>query len=1402
MGKRKILLGTVFALAWLTGAPVWGTAPALPFGAAPVLASDAMEPEGGAQTVRVKVTATQLADGMDAEVAGATVSVYSGQGEGVTLVGTYETGADGYVDIQLPEAYASEEELEKLTFSAKKVAASGSGISGSGKNALLRVYGEDRLQLELHSETLDVNGNWLGKKLPTGNARDVDLAFVIDTTGSMEDNITLVKENITQFARHLEDQGLNLRMSVVEYRDIQEDGSESTRQHYYHYSPWFNTTEELMETLSGITVDGGGDDDETPLDALDILLNQSGMNWRSSAHKFAFVLTDAGYKTANSHGYGSLREVAELLYDDSVVTSVISTSGYADAYRDLYETTEGRFADISSSDFTSEMLALADNIIGNTNRELELHLQEPRLLVDYSLCYYGRDEEERMDDAYYNQIREMMKNASESIAKATDGHVLLNKVYLFSTSNRENFFVSDWEQRGEDGEGHPIFYANSAPTSAMADIRIMSSAKEKRVRLPSNAFPAGFYFDQLADDFGNKTGRTWQGILDGKKEFLRIELTGVDHNKWTFQNQEYSDTVAHESGHYVMMLLDEYLNGNKDEWEETGGRPAGADENFGLMDAQWLNLELSKGYDYSYLNGDFDNAEVNTQQSFSRKASCEDTVADLLCSLASPVTYGRTELGVELKTPVEYQAVYTKTRIYGSSEEEISAMSEAERNRWDRTASYPYARLEDEDFIDLRDPSNWQVRDVNTDARTDVWVAGADTMETDAVGADTEELFPVEISEEYSSTAGAAGSAEVFGLEETSGGESEGEEDGRDSAAASSWELGTPVTDNLADIRAELTDDQVQLFLTQNMGEELRLFRKIPEGELGSALEEIPVNEGRARISLAQGEMCELLVAAVSKGEHLYNTHIIERSRGGAGYEYLSADGTVDVAVIPEGENEYVFVTVGTCFKNEEYQSVNNGLQISSGAGGSAAGGTAGGMGEIVSVVSVDEAVDYTSITWFYYGTGGWMALDTTVEDEENMNIRATCSYVGEGRYALMAKPASSETLEAVRNLSCVRDTSQDGIIYVTFDDPNQDILYYDIYYSTQPFSTGLEEEVAVKKVRSDQKIRGIDLGGPNVNAYVGVSAINRNGARSPLTGLLEVNTGEVDRDGDGIPDWYCDRYLLWPRTGVEKDIAENDEDGDGLTNLEEYQRGSDPVDQNDPVRTEKIAAASVTLSSWEIMVSKGGTVTVTASVLPAEASNRNVQWYVTDETIASLKPDGLSCGITGMEEGSADLTVVTEDGGFTATAHVTVSGTASETEAGDPDAFRLKRDAASIKYMSPYTAGSLKTNQPVTRYEALEALDKLFDIKSQEPPYTFSDVDGTHQELVNKFSGAGILENTPDGRFGGEEPISRRELARMLKILFRQGEDSYLSDITDGDSVTRTEFMENVDYLVETIQP
>lgn len=188
----------------------------------------------------------------------------------------------------------------------------------------------------------------------------VELVFVIDATGSMWDEIGNVKTNIGEFAAHLDEMGVDLKMSVVEYRDITCD--EPTKVHKYAGSTWHTNSESLISTLASIDANGGGDTPESVLDGLGHVLDNRHMDWSPDAFKFAVLLTDADYKTENIYSYSSLEEIADKLASKNLNTSVITSTYLFDTYNVLNSKTGGLQVDITS-DFDKALSDLADKII-------------------------------------------------------------------------------------------------------------------------------------------------------------------------------------------------------------------------------------------------------------------------------------------------------------------------------------------------------------------------------------------------------------------------------------------------------------------------------------------------------------------------------------------------------------------------------------------------------------------------------------------------------------------------------------------------------------------------------------------------------------------------------------------------------------------------------------------------------------------------------------------------------------------------------------------------------------------------------------------------------------------------------------------------------------------------------
>lgn len=218
--------------------------------------------------------------------------------------------------------------------------------------------------------------------------KNAELVFVIDSTGSMGDAINNVKTGITSFVNSLETQGVKLRIGIVEYRDIEEDGLDSTIIHELNHSPWMNSTSEMVEVLNGISADGGGDIPESVIDGLGYLVDGETIPWSSDSYKFAVVLTDAGYKVANRHGFNSLQEVADALLHAGINTSVVTEESEFSTYEELYTTTGGTRANIYS-DFSTVLADLANQILGLTEKAKKAIYVLPGYLG--SQLYEGRD---------------------------------------------------------------------------------------------------------------------------------------------------------------------------------------------------------------------------------------------------------------------------------------------------------------------------------------------------------------------------------------------------------------------------------------------------------------------------------------------------------------------------------------------------------------------------------------------------------------------------------------------------------------------------------------------------------------------------------------------------------------------------------------------------------------------------------------------------------------------------------------------------------------------------------------------------------------------------------------------------------------------------------------------------
>lgn len=192
----------------------------------------------------------------------------------------------------------------------------------------------------------------------SGAMAQADIVFVVDTTGSMKEEIDNVKENVGFFVDALKANGVSADLALVNYEDIGFDGYDSTKVHKNGTSNWFYDMETYKSKISGLELGCGGDVAESAVDALETARL---LDMRASAGKIFILVTDAAYKVENRYGIPSMAAEIELLKNAGINCTVVSPKNKQSTYYDLYNETEGIWVNING-DFYSDLMTLADKI--------------------------------------------------------------------------------------------------------------------------------------------------------------------------------------------------------------------------------------------------------------------------------------------------------------------------------------------------------------------------------------------------------------------------------------------------------------------------------------------------------------------------------------------------------------------------------------------------------------------------------------------------------------------------------------------------------------------------------------------------------------------------------------------------------------------------------------------------------------------------------------------------------------------------------------------------------------------------------------------------------------------------------------------------------------------------------
>lgn len=205
-------------------------------------------------------------------------------------------------------------------------------------------------------------------KVMTSAAKpQVDVVFVLDTTGSMNAMLEGAKRKIWEIARYIA-QGQpapDLRIGLVAYRDVGDE----------YVTKFFDLTDDLdgvYQNLVSFHAGGGGDSPEHVAQALHEALNKSSWSSRQSALKLIYLVGDAPPHTDYNDGY-NFRALAQQAGERGIAVNTIRCGQSEDtrvAWLEIANRSGGEFNTIEQSGGMAHVSTPYDDELARLNRAL------------------------------------------------------------------------------------------------------------------------------------------------------------------------------------------------------------------------------------------------------------------------------------------------------------------------------------------------------------------------------------------------------------------------------------------------------------------------------------------------------------------------------------------------------------------------------------------------------------------------------------------------------------------------------------------------------------------------------------------------------------------------------------------------------------------------------------------------------------------------------------------------------------------------------------------------------------------------------------------------------------------------------------------------------------------------
>ena len=209
---------------------------------------------------------------------------------------------------------------------------------------------------------------------------------------------------------------------------------------------------------------------------------------------------------------------------------------------------------------------------------------------------------------------------------------------------------------------------------------------------------------------------------------------------------------------------------------------------------------------------------------------------------------------------------------------------------------------------------------------------------------------------------------------------------------------------------------------------------------------------------------------------------------------------------------------------------------------------------ELSATFHITENIIPQGLSWNVAKNNSYESVETTFYNGENNTLVYDCKCTEDGKYYIPLTNLEYSVSTTISNVSVERDSSYDDMVWVSFSDTIEAEGYYTVYYGTEE---GFEPE-NMKFTTSDSSSKRIPIYlEVGQKYYIFVTYKSLTGEMYVVETPTTYTNAYIDSDNDGIPDNWLDIYFQLKDID---NIAIIDSDMDGLTNIEEYQNGTNPL--------------------------------------------------------------------------------------------------------------------------------------------------------------------------------------------------------------------------------------------------